>query len=268
MSFATVKVKHWNEVRPYQKRGWVFRGQSCAEWGLKTSFERCCDREQIPGHERRTFEEKLFRQFRRVYHHYSDHIPSDKDRLEWLSVMQHHGAPTRLLDFTYSVFVATYFALEDAKEDCAVWALNAKWALNESIRLLELAGRQNAALLKALYTEKDMENVPEFFFGTPPCPCASPQNPFRLNERLGIQKGVFLIPGSVDFTFEENLCAMHGHQDIQNIVRLVVPHSDRREALRELFDMNISRTNLFPGLDGYARSLGVYHPDYEPPWSA
>ena len=38
--------------------------------------------------------------------------------------MQHHGAPTRLIDFTWSPYVAAFFALERATGDAAVWAVN------------------------------------------------------------------------------------------------------------------------------------------------
>jgi hypothetical protein len=48
------------------------------------------------------------------------------------------------------------------------------------------------------------------------------------------------------------------------MLQIVIPVSMRREALQQLHNMNISRTSLFPGLDGYARSLGVYHPAFDP----
>jgi len=164
--------------------------------------------------------------------------------------------------------VAAYFALENAFEkDCAVWAVNGPWALNESIRVMKHCGKEDADVLKDLYDEKHKGVFQEFFLDDPAVACASPQNPFRLNQRLRIQNGVFLIPGSVAIPFEENLRAMPGHKDTTKVIRLVIPRACRRGALRQLFDMNISRTSLFPGLDGYARTLGVYHPALEQPWS-
>ncbi len=264
MEFQAKTLRSLDKL-PQNDRGWLYRGQRSVEWPLKTSLERCCDRENVPAKDHLVFEIRLLRQFRRAYHHYSCHVPSPANTLEWLSLMQHHGAPTRLLDFTYSAYVAAYFALEDATtdQDCVVWAINGRWALRESITLMNRSGKKNAELLQKLYEEEDMENIPRFFWGDPAVPCACPQNPFRLNERLQIQKGVFLIPGSVEIPFEENLCQMPGHDDSGNIFKLIIPFASRREALRQLFEMNISRTSLFPGLDGYARSLGVYTPDFE-----
>ena len=60
---------------------------------------------------RAAVEIRLSREFRRAYHDYATHIPSQGSVIEWLALMQHHGAPTRLLDFSYSVYVAAYFPL-------------------------------------------------------------------------------------------------------------------------------------------------------------
>jgi hypothetical protein len=94
-----------------EKHGWLYRGQRGADWSLQTSLERC-DRQGIPAARRVSVELELSREFRRAYHQYALHVPRPESVLEWSSVMQHHGAPTRLLDFTYSIYVAAYFALE------------------------------------------------------------------------------------------------------------------------------------------------------------
>jgi hypothetical protein len=57
-------------------------------------------------------------------------VPADEDLLGWLTLMQHYGAPTRLTDWTYSPFVALFFAYQaipagSGAQDAAIWMLNA-----------------------------------------------------------------------------------------------------------------------------------------------
>jgi len=72
-----------------------------------------------------------------------------------------------------------------------------------------------------------------------------------------------LCPGDLGKTFDENLLAVKGYNDSHNLVRLVIPKERRVEYLRQLDNMNINRTSLFPGLEGFASSLGVYHHLYD-----
>ena len=70
-------------------------------------------------------EDGLLRRFKRQYYQYSTSNPEDNNFSEWYSLMQHYGAPTRFLDWTYSFFVAIFFAIEELEEDeCVVLALN------------------------------------------------------------------------------------------------------------------------------------------------
>jgi hypothetical protein len=212
-------------------------------------------------------EKELLREFKRAYQQYSSHVPSDSCTLEWLSLMRHHGAPTRLLDFSYSIYVAAYFALEDAENDCTVWAVNLPWAFEKTLCLLKAAGK-NYRILEAQRLEGLEENaeaeIARTFMDPPFVPSATPLNPFRLNERLRLQKGIFLIPGDITIPFEENLRALPGHDDERHMVRIVIPRALQAEAIEHLYDMNITRTSLFPGLDGYSRALRVYHPIFNP----
>ena len=73
-----------------------------------------------------------------------------------------------------------------------------------------------------------------------------------------------MIAGDVSRTFEENLRALPEFADPQHVRRIVIPNDQRIPALRQLFSMDIARSSLFPGLDGYAQSLGVYHSAYDP----
>jgi hypothetical protein len=182
--------------------------------------------------------------------------------MEWLSLMQHHGAPTRLLDFTYSIYIAVYFAVENATQDSAVWAMNFDWAMERSLDVLKLAKWSTADLakLKSRFTERSEADVASHFLNTPNAKVVCPINPFRLNERLRVQKGLFLVPRDIEVSFMENLASMRGHDEEKNLFRLVIPAECARKARRRVFDMNITRRSLFPGLDGYSQALGVYHP--------
>jgi hypothetical protein len=83
-------------------------------------------------------------------------------------------------------------------------------------------------------------------------------NPFKLNERLTIQKGVFMWSGDVTKTFEDNLKAIDGYR--QKVKRILIPNKLRMETLCKLYEMNVTQATLFPGLDGFARSLSILPP--------
>ena len=107
---------------PYSN--WAFRGHRKEAWPLASALSRYfrnfhIDRRAWPQQEGR-----ILRVFKRKAHQFLAQPPDPDDDFQWLALMQHHGAPTRLLDFTWSPYVAAFFALERATGDAAVWALN------------------------------------------------------------------------------------------------------------------------------------------------
>ncbi len=257
-------IKKRDDFYRCQEDGWIYRGQRDSKKALKTTLERACENYYRSPKKPKDIEKRLLREFQRKYHHYSQHVPDSRNTLEWLSLMQHHGAPTRLLDFTYSFYVAAYFALEEAEEDCAVWAINYEWSVQESGDKFK-KGTDEWKFLNRFISEKE-KAFKKVFMRTKPKKFACPQNPFRLNERLTIQKGVFMCPGNVASSFEDNLRSLNGYNKEQNIKKIIISQQFRGEALDMLYDMNITRGTLFPGLDGFAQSLKVLLPkiwDYE-----
>jgi hypothetical protein len=203
----------------------------------------------------------LLRRFKRQCHHYTMAVPHEDNIMEWLALMQHYGAPTRLLDWTYSFSVAVYFAVEDAERECAVWALDSMWVRQQvRARLAEISdlidseyGGNDPNVTNKKTFRRAFQSDRKFVF---------PINPYRLNERLVIQQGLFLCPGDVASSFEANLEALAerrgGKKDFSgSLIKYTIANDSilRRQILQRLQRMNLNRATLFPGLDGFSQSL-------------
>lgn len=254
------ELQSWVRTKAGPSSGFVFRGQK-AVYPLSTTLERACtEPDSTLSAAARDLEERCVREFRRRIHHYVRDVPRPSHRFEILALMQHHGAPTRLLDWTYCLEVATYFALvqafDDLQADMAVWIVNDTWCKEAAINAL--AGSRTTddlRLLDQAIDHRDEPRLARILVGEPIVAFVFPLSPFRLNERLTLQKGLFLCPGDVTRTFEENLRALDGHDREEHVLKFVLPRACLQDTARRLFDLNITDATLFPGLDGFARSL-------------
>lgn len=104
--------------RNVAEEDWIFRGQKIDE-GLKTSLEQTINDYGLSMEDAPKIEGGLMRRFKRQSTSYLKTIPAEGNYMEWFALMQHYGAPTRLHDWTYSFFVAVYFAVNRLK-DCEV----------------------------------------------------------------------------------------------------------------------------------------------------
>lgn len=145
----------WHAITLMPCEEWVYRGQYSKVWPLATSLERSYGANKITRESERNaiFD---FMNKTRLY------LNNGYSRIDALAAMQHYGAPTRLLDFTRSFFVALYFAFETVGKtqhgkrtnagkranDHAVWAVNLKNALFNS-RPLEEGINDNACSMVA-----------------------------------------------------------------------------------------------------------------------
>jgi hypothetical protein len=254
--------------------GWVFKGLRKYSYKLETTLDRRLERRRkgrahlgrkdpyIGG---QTAENYLLRQFERAAHHFvgSSLLPDNRDnRLEWLALMRHYGAPTRLLDFTRSPYVACFFALEETDirkgKKCAIWAIHTDWLINGGVSQIskQIAYYHDLNKSNLLNSKFIVEHFNSLFVNNS-VPMVLPIEPPRSNARLLAQQGLFLCPGAPDRSFDKNLSSYA--DDIENMQKHVhkikIEGHIFAEAMSELSYLNISRATLFPDLEGFGTSL-------------
>jgi hypothetical protein len=247
---------------------WLCRGQN-NDWPLLTAIERALVGWRLSLQDASVVEFQVIREFRRRARE-PQYRAVETDTLYCLSLMQNHGAPTRLLDCTYSPFVAAAFAIENGIFSSTgdplypvIWCFNAHWCTNEAKKALPVSERALIDLRNEDAWRNDQTFVPLFQIKTDKTAPLSKwkfvkvENSFYLNERLTAQQGAFLCPADIRSSFECNLKAMDGWKKAANLKKLYLK-LDKEQATRfarNLKDMNISFAALFPGLDGFAKSL-------------
>jgi hypothetical protein len=258
-----IRVGSWNElneqlyesswqdnIKRFRSR-YAFTGLNSNK-KLETSLSRL-------GDDAASREEHLLRAFRRYAHR--DLFQSDS-LWYWLSLAQHHGLPTRLMDWTYSPFVAMHFATSDIDEydvDGVIWCVDfvaASRLLPQALRkLLEESGAQvfTVDMLDEFMDEHRIDSLAEFaklagsdtvIFFEPP----------SLDERIINQFALFSLLSDPDLKFDEWL---NKHGDLHR--KIVIPSELKWEVRDKLDQANITERVLFPGLDGLSMWLSRYY---------
>ena len=218
---------------------------------LTTSLQRL-------GGDYASVEPYLLRNFRK-YARATD-VPEDS-LWHWLALAKHHGLATRLLDWTYSPYVALHFVTAYAKEyeqDGAIWMVDfvkTNELLPKGMRKrLEREG-MNAASADLLGDEArslaDFDGLGDDFvvFFEPPA----------LDDRIVNQYALFSLMPSPHARMDEWL---ERHPELAR--RIVVPADLKWEVRDKLDQANITERVLFPGLDGLATWLKRYFSPREP----
>lgn len=137
-NFVKWKMTSWEEAVSLANllpENWIFRGQENSLWGLTTSLERYHNAGN--GAElwrQKDAEDKMLEMIKRKGHLVLSETPKTYDDIDWLAILQHHGAATHLLDSTESFYVATYFAVEKLKTDAVIWAIDKRYLGNYLIK--------------------------------------------------------------------------------------------------------------------------------------
>lgn len=277
--FATIRVDNWDEACAIggSLQRWGFRGQADENWALESTLLRARELYGVKPEWINHREYWMLRQFQRRFSAYLGAIPTPTSKLDWLAVMQHYGSATRLLDFSHSFYVAAFFAMERAAGNAAVWAVSQP-ALARRIaqfrRQQEASDDEQRNANHAEFAEgyvgldKEPVNIVKF---------AVPVEPEFLHDRLITQQGFFLCPLDIRSSFVANLEASFGlpenalseknectwntcasNLDRYAVLKIVLPRTIYSVMAKDLHNMNIHSGTLFPGLDGYARSMTIH----------
>ncbi len=254
------RVRNWNELndklfqdtwyRPHGRfRGpFVFRGMSDSAWDLQTSLMRLAGQfERLEG--------SLIRNFRKYGH--SKTVSGDSF-WHWLVVAQHHGLPTRLLDWSYSPHIAAHFATEDTDQfhrDGVVWAVD-MMGVHERLpeKLQDLLRAEHAFVFTTGMLDGYAASLAEF------------------DDRFGSAGALFLEPPALDdrivnqAAFLSIMSPSSARLDrwLDEVApelcrKIIIPASVKLEIRDKLDMMNITERIIYPGFDGLSKWLTRYY---------
>jgi FRG domain len=211
-----------------------FRGHGARTWKLVPSLARNARHLKA--------ENALIKRFMQNATPHLDIQP--RDEWEWMFLMQHHRAYTRLLDWTESPLAALHFAVSNKKlwgTDGAVWCMKPV-ELNRAANLkfefeAEIPAFGRDKVLESYLPTRVHENPSELV----PVAIVGPRN----TARMAAQLGTFTINHRLHLPIEEI-------GDKRHVWRWIIPARAKAEILRELEHLAISSLTLFPELDSVA----------------
>ena len=258
MQGDVLTVSSWNELQEilYQdsynanlkrfRSSYMYRGMDDSSYDLSTSLNRLGE-----SH----LERHLLRNFRK----YSNINDPNRSLWNWMALAQHHGLPTRLLDWTYSPLVALHFATSNFRKfdrDGILWAVNYVDSIECLPEKLKRIIRKEGS---HIFTEEMLDR--------------GVKSLEALSELKSEDFAVFLEPSAIDqrivnqyavFSMLSNPNASMEHWLPGKNIRyfkIIIPAELKWEIRDKLDQANISERILFPGLDGLATWLKRHYKD-------
>ena len=243
-------VKILNDLPNY----YIFRGHSNATWNLISTIERLLinnwstqNVEKVEGF--------TLNEFKSKFHLYdkSNKIPDTK--LEWLSLMQHYGVPTRLIDFSTSPCVALYFAMEDVdpnkNEDMAIFSIDYRNLIKTSIDYIK--SKDKTFKYDYIETQFKQDEIFKDIIDRFSYEILWVTEPNKVNLRLDRQSGCFLLSVCIDKTIQSLLSSkLYEHVDF---IKIIIPINFYKNLFALLEKINLNSKVIYGDLSGLAKSI-------------
>jgi FRG domain len=225
-----LEIQSWDEFRRYVRElehyRYAYRGQESNEWRLCTAFHRT---------ERSDLVKFLQADVNALQQHLSSltaHVFNLLNPIEnaaFISLAQHHGYPTPLLDWTYSPFIGAYFAFKRARKS---------------------GGKVRIFIFDRTQWRQDWNQLQKI---TPARPHFSVLDAIAINNLRMVPQQALSTVTNVD-DIEEYIVSKE-RPDRKYLQAIDLPVEQRAEVLNELSIMGINAGSLFPGLDGACDQL-------------
>jgi hypothetical protein len=238
----------WQEELGRFRSNFAFRGRASAGETLESSLVRL-------GGDPAALEGQLLRNFRKYAQRSA--VPYDST-WNWLALAQHHGLPTRLLDWTYSPYVALHFAtvaLDRFDADGVVWAIDYVRAHELAPSALrDVLGDEGANVFTAEMLDRVAQRRRELELLAEDEDFVLFLEPPSLDDRIVNQYALFSLMSKPDGSLES-----WAEQHRELVRKLVVPSALKWEVRDKLDQANVTERVLFPGLDGLSAWLRRYY---------
>ncbi len=252
-SWPEISINSWKEFTDVIEHlklqddwfpNYLFRGQSKVEWTLKPSILRILDEFGITRELGLKYEKTIFREFKIKVHHYPKIKPEDFKTGNVVllnSIMQHYGAPTRLLDWTASPFIALYFAVCSNFDDHA-----GVFIFNQSTLGTLMNNPSYTEDSDLLYkNEQDSDHISAIMTNYE-------------TMRYSFQQGSFTVGADISkdhYLLIYNALKTKINKNNSPLCKLIISNNLKFEFLSRLRKLNIRPDILFPDLEGFSASL-------------
>lgn len=206
----------------------LYRGQYDKKYTLLPSIAR--HPQEHTGGDISSLERGLIDEFKRLSLRELEFVPEND--FEWLFLAQHHGLPTRLLDWSTNPLVGLYFAVE-SRDECDGKLYMTRQVVSDQPDLFDF--RTADTLAKSVFAIQPKQRTVIFV------------RPRYKDRRYHNQASVFSCPAR---PYEDLVSGLAGDLD-----ELIVPGSLKPRLRERLRTLGVSASFIYPGLDGIASEV-------------